>query len=81
MRKPYTRTTVDIPTSSYEQLRKRAATENCSMKDLIVRGVEGLLSGNPRTTKRRVKLPIIRSKKPGSIDLDNEKIYQIISFP
>ena len=51
------------------------------MKDLIVRGVEGLLSGNPRTTKRRVKLPIIRSKKPGSIDLDNEKIYQIIPFP
>ena len=51
------------------------------MKDLIVRGVEDLLSGNPRNIKHRVKLPIIRSKKPGSIDLDNEKIYKIIPFP
>lgn len=80
MPKPYTRTTVDIPNSTYEQLRSRAGTENCSMKDLILRGVETMLAGRSQRA-HRVKLPIIRSQRPGSIDLDNEKIYQIIPFP
>ena len=34
-----------------------------------------------KANNRRVKLPIIRSKRPGSLDLGNEKIYKIIPFP
>lgn len=50
------------------------------MNEVILQGVETILTG-PRKKSHRVKLPIIRSKRPGSVDLDNEKIYQAIPFP
>jgi hypothetical protein len=31
--------------------------------------------------RKRVKLPIIRSKQPATLELDNAKIFEIISFP
>ena len=30
---------------------------------------------------RRMRFPVIRSTRPGTLDLDNEKIYDIIGFP
>ena len=50
-------------------------------KELILRGVEAELQSNRRKRGRRVSLPIIRSKRPGSLRLDNAKIYEIIPFP
>ncbi len=34
-----------------------------------------------RKPRRRVKLPLVPSKKPGTLKLDNAKIYEAISFP
>jgi hypothetical protein len=34
-----------------------------------------------RKPRRRVKLPLVPSKKPGTLQLDNVKIYEAISFP
>jgi hypothetical protein len=39
------------------------------------------LKQGPRKSHKRVKLPIIRSSQPGTLDLDNDKIFEIISFP
>jgi hypothetical protein len=75
------RTTVDIPDPPYRELKGKAATEGCSVKELILRGVEAELQSNRRKPPRRVSLPIIRSKRPGSLRLDNAKIYEIIPFP
>lgn len=75
------RTTVDIPDQMYRRLRTRAANEGTSAKELILRGVEQVLRKEGRKRRFRVKLPIIRSKQPGTLELDNEKIYDIISFP
>jgi hypothetical protein len=75
------RTTVDIPDPLYRELKGKAATEGRSVKQLILRGVEAELKSNPRKQGRRVSLPIIRSKRPGSLRLDNAKIYEIIPFP
>jgi len=36
---------------------------------------------NRRKQGRRVKLPLVRSKTPGKLHLDNAKIYEAISFP
>lgn len=74
------RTTVDIPDPVYRRLRTRAADEGTSAKELILRGVKQVLK-KPRNRRRRVTLPILRSKVPGSLRLDNAKIYDIISFP
>ena len=43
--------------------------------------VEGELRRPARKKKRRLKLPLIRSKRPGSLEVDNDKIYDLISFP
>jgi len=75
------RTTVDIPDPVYRRLKSRAASEGSSAKELILRGVEQVLKRTPRKSRRRVKLPIIRSKQPGTLELDNDKIFEIISFP
>ena len=75
------RTTVDIPDALYRELKAKAAREKRSVKELVLRGVEGELRIPARKKKRRLKLPLIRSKRPGSLEVDNDKIYDLISFP
>ena len=71
---------MDIPDSLYRELKGKAATEGKSVKELILRGVEQELKGSKAEVKR-VTLPIVRSKRPGSTKLDNAKIFEIIPFP
>jgi hypothetical protein len=42
------RTTVDIPDPTYRQLKAKAAVRGCSVKELILRGVEAELNGKKR---------------------------------
>jgi hypothetical protein len=77
----FVRTTVDIPDSLYRDLKSKAAEEGRSVKELVLRGVEAELRPRPRGRGRPVSLPLIRSKKPGTIELDNAKIFEIIPFP
>jgi hypothetical protein len=73
------RTTVDIPDAAYRRLKARAAEQGCSVKELILRGVETQLE--TRKTANRIRLPIVRSKRPGTLHLTNEQIYEITPFP
>ena len=75
------RTTVDIPDAIYRRLKSRAASEGRSTKALILRGVKEVLKTTRRKPGRKVSLPIVRSRRPGSVELDNARIYEIISFP
>ena len=72
---------MDIPDPVYRRLKTRAATEGSSAKELILRGVEQILKEGRRRSRKRVRLPIVRSKTPGKVQLDNAKIYEVISFP
>lgn len=76
------RTTVDIPDTMYRRLKARAASEGSSTKALILRGVEQVLKGGRPPTRRRIASPpLVPSKRPGKLQLDNAQIYDIISFP
>jgi len=75
------RTTVDIPDSLYRDLKSKAASEGRSVKELILRGVEIELQLKPTRRRRPVSLPLVRSKQPGTVALDNAKIFEIIPFP
>ena len=75
------RTTIDIPDPLYRELKGKAASEGRSVKELILRGVEQELRGERSGRPRRVTLPIVPSKRPGSLKLDNAKIFEIIPFP
>lgn len=74
-------TTVDIPDHVYRRLKTRAASEGRPTKELILRRVELILKKGPRKSRRGIKLPLIRSKQPGTLELDNDRIFEIISFP
>jgi hypothetical protein len=75
------RTTIDIPDNLYRELKSKAAREKRSVKELILRGVEVELRPRSRKRSRRVTFPLVPSKKPGTLVIDNAKIYELISFP
>ena len=75
------RTTVDIPDGTYRLLKARAAAEGGSVKQLLLRGAESVLREPVGKSVRRLKLPLLNSGEPGTLHLDNEKIYDLIGFP
>lgn len=75
------RTTVDIPDALYRELKSKAAREKRSVKQLILRGVEVELRSQVKKRRRRVSLPLIPSKRPGTLEIDNAKIFELIPFP
>ena len=74
------RTTVDIPDGIYRRLKARAARERSSTRALILRGVKEVLKTERRKAGVPVSLPIVRSKRPGTVVIDNARIYDI-AFP
>jgi hypothetical protein len=75
------RTTVDIPDPLYRRLKTAAATRGCSVKSLVLRSVRASLERRPEERrKRRVKLPLVVSKRPGWLRLDNRVINEVL-FP
>lgn len=72
---------MDIPDPLYRQLKAKAATEGRTVKELILRGAERQLRDRRPTTRRSLRLPVVGSKHPGSVQLDNATIYKIIPFP
>jgi hypothetical protein len=70
---------VDIPDPTYRQLKAKAALRGCSVKELILRGVEVELNGEGcAKTKRRVSLPLVKSRRPGWLRLSNKAIHEIL---
>jgi hypothetical protein len=75
------RTTIDIPDALYRRIKARAASEGRPAKALILQAVEQALAPAMVGNRRPVRLPIVRSKRPGTMRLDNARIYDVISFP
>jgi hypothetical protein len=64
---------LDLPAKIQSRLKKKAHREGATVNALILRSIKAMLS--------RRKPPVIESKKPGSLQLDNAKIYELIDFP
>jgi len=75
------RTTVDIPDAKYRLLKSRAAAEGTTVKAMVMRGVDVVLAEKKPVRKRRRILPVLSSKRPGTLEIDNERIYDLIGFP
>lgn len=75
------RTTVDISGHLYRRLKSVAARRGCSVRSLVLRSVKASLAGQPKRGKKgRVKLPLVASKRPGWLRLDNRVINELV-FP
>jgi hypothetical protein len=75
------RMTIDIPDPIYRRLKSRAASGGTTIRELILQGVRSVLKRNARKSPKPVNLPMIRSNQAGTLELDNDKIFEIIPFP
>jgi hypothetical protein len=73
--------TVDIPDAEFRTLAAKAAAEGSTVAALLLRGVDVVLEARLSGSGRRLQLPIVKSRKPGSLKLDNKKIYDLIGCP
>jgi hypothetical protein len=70
------RTTIDIPDELLKDAKRRALEEDTTLRQLVIEGLK-LRSCAPKS-RQKIKFPIIRSKNPGTLDLTNEQIYDIL---
>ncbi|MCC7376591.1 MAG: hypothetical protein IT581_18170 [Verrucomicrobiales bacterium] len=69
------KTTLEIPDDLFRAAKAKAAMDGIRLKDLVAEGLRMVVHGpSTRQSKRRVRLPLIRSARPGSLDLSGEAI-------
>jgi hypothetical protein len=76
------RTTIDIPDETYKNIKRLAVEENTTVRQIVLDGLQMAVQKRmAQTPPRRMRFPVIRSSRPGTLDIDNEKIYDLIGFP
>lgn len=67
---------MDIPDAVYRKPKAKAALEGSTVKDTILQAVSRELNGSfPKT---RIKLPLIRSKQKGRLNLTNAQACDLL---
>ena len=74
------RTTIDIPDALGRRVKIRAAQEGRSLKTLITQALERELvaAAAPAASTAAPALPVIRSKKPGSLRITPDEISDLL---
>jgi hypothetical protein len=65
-------TTVNLPDSLYQKSQQLAASRGATVEQFIVEAVKKEVQGDLRSGTygdREVELPVIRSRRPGTLDL------------
>lgn len=69
--------TIEFDDELYRQLKATAALRGSKVKELVAEGVRMVLRDRDATGPgRRIKLPIVKSRKPGTLKLTNEMIAE-----
>ncbi len=74
------RTTIDIPDETYKDLRMLAAERGESIRQLVLDGIQLVQQRSQRPARKKFVIPVVPSKRPGTLDLTNEEIDDLISF-
>ena len=70
--------TIEIDDELYRQVKAPAARRGRKVKDLVAEGLRTILrSPHAGPRARRIQLPIVKSKKPGTLRLRNETIAKV----
>jgi hypothetical protein len=76
------RTTIDLPDDLYKSVRTVAIEDDTTLRQMVLDGLTLVLEKRASCAPaKRLNLPVIRSARPGTLDIDSEKIYEIIDFP
>ena len=70
--------TIEFDDELYRQVKAAAAIRGRKVKDLVAEGPRIVLrSSHSALPARRIQLPIVKSKKPGTLRLGNEMIAEV----
>jgi len=70
----FMRTTVDLPDFLFRQVKSVAASRGSTLKDFVQNALQQAVTSGRGARRRKVRLPLIRSKHPGALRLTNADI-------
>ena len=75
------RTSVDLPDNIFRELKALAAMKGMSLKAVFQTAIEHELANAHKAdiVRDRVHLPLIKSKNPGSLNLTNADIEDLLT--
>ena len=73
------RTTIDLPNDLFRQAKSKAALRGKTLKEFVQAAIEKEVSAKPARASYRVKLPLLKSKKPKSLSLTNAEIEDLLA--
>jgi metal-responsive CopG/Arc/MetJ family transcriptional regulator len=73
------RTTVDLPDPLFRQVKSVAALRGSTLKEFIQDALQQAVISGRRVRRDKVKLPLIRSKHPGTLRLTNADIENLLA--
>ena len=74
------RTSIDIPNETYRRIRTLAAKRGGTIREIVLEGLD-LVERETLRPKRQFDLPLIPSTRIDKLEIDNERIYDLIGFP
>lgn len=74
------RTTIDLPDALGRQVKSRAALAGLSIRSFVTQALERQLAAGRQTdaTPATGELPVIRSRKPGSLRLTPDEVSALL---
>ncbi len=73
------RTTVDLPDPLFRRMKATAALRGISLKEFVTGAIESAISKQETSRDYSVQLPLIRSKRPGTLNLTNAEIEELLT--
>jgi hypothetical protein len=73
------RTTIDLPNDLFRQVKSKAALRGETLKEFVQSAIEKEISAEAPPSSFRVKLPLIKSKKPKTLSLTNAEIENLLA--
>ena len=73
------RTTIDLPNDLFRKVKSKAALRGETLKEFVQLAIEKEISIEMPANSFRVKLPLIKSKKPKSLSLTNAEIENLLA--
>ena len=68
------RTTVDLPDPLFRRVKSVAALRGSTLREFIQEALQRAVTSDRGVRRRKVRLPLVRSKHPGALRLTNADI-------
>jgi hypothetical protein len=75
----FMRTTVDLPDPLFRQVKSVAALRGTTLKEFIQDALQQAVTSHRGVRRHKVRLPLIRSKHPGTLRLTNADIENYLA--